>query len=60
MNAVKHIELLCQEDDGLCHHAAREVCENCCTHEDTPECGYCIDCGEYIGHSFEAEINNER
>lgn len=41
----------------LCH-AEREhadfcetgSCEACCFHGDSVECGFCIDCGKYIGY----------
>lgn len=25
-------------------------CEECCFHGDAVECGFCIDCGKYIGY----------
>jgi hypothetical protein len=35
--------------------------EDDCTHDDT-ECGYCIDCGEYVLDNYdnEPEINPDR
>lgn len=32
-----------------CPGCEESDCQQCCEHGDIPECGYCIDCGKYIG-----------
>jgi len=31
-------------------HCETGACEECCEHGDSVECGFCIDCGKYIGY----------
>ncbi len=30
-------------------------CQECCEHGDILDHGYCIDCGEYVGHNFDED-----
>lgn len=40
---------LCNAEQ-LHYERCENICEECCTHEDDVECGFCIDCGKYIGY----------
>lgn len=44
------------------NHDKNCLCEDCCTHDDIPECGYCIDCGARVDldYNSEPELNPDR
>lgn len=38
----------------------KDICEECCAHDDTPECGHCINCGAEVDVFGEPELNDDR